>query len=91
MIVKPVYTIGIDTHKNISNYESLRNELYAVIHYLDKCINNLNDFDLNLSKYYSVNDSYLEKVSIMSIKNELSSKLKYLDDIVIPSINSKIN
>lgn len=88
---KYIYVDGMSLESNVSYYESLRNKLYTVIYYLNKCVNNLDSFNSNSTSYYTLNNSCMKSVDVNSLKSELLSKTRYINNVIIPSINNKIN
>lgn len=76
---------------NDSSYEILRLEVYSIIDYLNQCIKLLDDFDLDLSSNYIVDDCNVHNITINSIRDDLLKELEYLKNNVIPSLNNIIN
>ena len=82
---------GLDADAIISYYEDLKKKLSSLVYYLKKSENSLNEFDVDLSKYYSIEGSRVESVNISSIKDELNKKIIELEGTVIPAIDNQIN
>lgn len=72
-------------------YEKLKENLGSVVYYLRKSINELDGIDSNLTSYYSIDESKIESVNINSTYKMLTDRLNYLNNTVIPLIDSKIN
>ncbi len=81
---------GLDKTLQVNYYETLKTNLQTMVYYLNKCNNSLSSFDLDLSEYYMVDDSNVSNVDVSSIKANVSSKINYINNYVIPEINNKI-
>ena len=76
--------LGLDNTLNIYYYEKLREKLNSVVYYLNKSISALDGIDSNITKNYN-------NVNVNSICENLRDRVSYLNNTVIPLINSKIN
>lgn len=73
------------------DYEQLREKIYSIRYYLNKCITALSEVDGNLTMCCNIDDSAVENLKVSTIINDLRSRVNYLNYTIIPSINSKIN
>lgn len=83
--------IGLDNEFSVYQYEVLRYRLYSVIECLIESIDSLSDLDGVLENKFCIDDSSIELIKIKEINEILKSRVSYLNNNVIPSINSKIN
>lgn len=82
---------GINNVINNHYYEKLRENLNNVLYYLNKSIESLNAVDDVLINVYSIDENTVNEVSVKTLKEDLKNKVSYLNNNIIPSINSKIN
>lgn len=73
------------------NYEVLKDKIYSIINYLSQSIESLNDIDGVLVNKFSVDDSLVKSIKVSEINEILKSRVSYLNNTIIPSINEKIN
>ena len=83
--------LGLDNTLNIYYYEKLREKLNSVVYYLNKSISALDGIDSNITKNYNIEDAKVSNVNVNSICENLRDRVSYLNNTVIPLINSKIN
>lgn len=86
-----VYTEGLDSISKTFYYEALRDKLYILVDGLKKSIDSLERVDQDISSSYSVDEGKVDGVLTSEIRDELNSRLNYLNYTIIPLINSKIN
>lgn len=72
-------------------YEKLKEKLESVVYYLKKSINVLDGIDSNLTNSYSVDESKIESVNVNSTCKVLRDRVSYLNNTIMPLVNSKIN
>ena len=72
-------------------YEVLRDKLYSIIDYLNQSIELLNDIDGVLVDKFCIEDNSMNSIKFNGINEILKSRVSYLNDTIIPSINSKLN
>ncbi len=85
------YLYNLDS-ENISTqlyyYERLKSNINSTIKYLKDSISSLDGIKDSLNSL-TINDSKVENVT--GVKNDIKNRVNYLNNIVIPSINKKIN
>lgn len=81
----------LDSSMQIYYYERLRSKLYSVVYYLNKSLESLNGLEGKIVSYYNINGDIPENIKINSIIENIKSRVNYLNNTVIPSINYKIN
>lgn len=81
----------LDSSMQIFYYEKLRSKLYSVVYYLNKSLESLNGLDGKIISYYSINEDIPGNIDINSVRENIQSRVSYLNNTIIPSINYKIN
>lgn len=72
-------------------YEKLKEKLNSVVYYLKKSINALDGIGSDLTNNYNIDDSKVEKINVDSVCKNLRDRVSYLNNTIIPLVNSKIN
>lgn len=86
-----VYTEGLDNTLVTYYYENLREKIYSIIYYLNKSIDSLEGIDDKILSGYSIDEDKVDNVLIDSIRSELIQRVNFLNQTIIPLLNSKIN
>ncbi len=73
-----------------NKYYRLLDDINSICTNIDSCIDNLDNADLELSRYYLVNDESADEKKINNIISNLTSTNEVLKDTIIPAIKSKI-
>ena len=81
---------SLDKTTVINYYNNMSEQLNSLVRYLKASLVSLNDFDTDLSDYYSVDGSNVSNVDITSIKNDISERISYIEGTVLPAITNKI-
>ena len=91
MYSQKIFTENLDSTMSKYYYETLRDRVYSIIYYLRKSINSLNDVDNKILSNYTIDDSGVDNVLVESVREELVSRVNYLNYTIIPALNSKID
>jgi len=78
-----------DSSLQVYYYENMRDKLYSIIYRLNKSLEYLDNIDSSYKNSYSV-DEY-NSDNFEEVKNEISSRIRYLKYTVIPAIKKKID
>lgn len=89
MRIQYVTTSGLDKETTINYYNKLDEQLRCIVKYLKKSLDSLNEFKCDLSDYYLIDDSTVSDIDITSIKKDISSKISYIENTILPAIKSK--
>lgn len=73
-----------------NKYYRLLDDINSIYSNIDNCIDDLDNADIELSKYYLVNDESADDKKINNTISNLTSINEVLKDTIIPAINSKI-
>lgn len=73
-----------------NKYYRLLDDINSIYTNIDNCIDNLDNADLELSKYYLVNEESADEKKIYNTISNLTSTKEVLKDTIIPAINNKI-
>lgn len=83
--------IELDNVLSVYQYETLKYKVYSIIECLNQSIESLNDLDGVLGEKFCIDDSSVQSIKINEINEILKSRVSYLNNTIIPSINSKLN
>lgn len=83
--------IELDNVLLVYQYETLKYKVYSIIECLNQSIESLNDLDGVLGEKFCIDDSSVQSIKINEINEILKSRVSYLNNTIIPSINSKLN
>lgn len=73
-----------------NKYYRLLDDVNSIYANLEKCIDNLDNADLELAKYYLVNDEGADEKKINNTISNITSTSEVLKETIIPAINNKI-
>lgn len=73
-----------------NKYYRLLDDINSIYTDIDNCIDDLDSSDLELSKYYLVNDESADEKKINNTISNLTAINEVLKSTIIPAINSKI-
>ena len=82
---------SLDKETQIWYYEALRSRLYSIVGYLNQSYNKLNGINSVIKMDYTIDDIVPNNINFNSAINDLSSRVNYISNTVIPEINNKIN
>lgn len=83
--------IDLNNVLSVYQYETLRYKIYAIIDCLNESIESLNDLDGVLGHKFCIDDNLVQSIKVNEINEILKSRVSYLNNNIIPSINSKLN
>lgn len=72
-------------------YENLREKIYNIINILNQSIKSLNNIEGTISDKFCIDDVLVKEMNFNSVNDMLKNRVSYLNNTIIPSINSKIN
>lgn len=70
-------------------YENLRDKINSIIYYLDKSIKYMENLDNSYQKYFHIDE--FSSSEFYKIKNEILSRVNYLNYTIMPAIKQKID
>lgn len=73
-----------------NKYYRLLDDINSIYTNIENCVDNLDSADLELSRYYVINNESADDKKINNTIKSLSSTKEVLKDTIIPAINSKI-
>ena len=89
MRIQYVTTNGLDKETVINYYNKLDEQLRCIVKYLKRSLDNLNEFKCDLSDCYLIDDSTVSDVDITGIKKDISNKISYIENTILPAIKTK--